>query len=235
MYLGVKNINKNYEKNYSSMTNEERLKLKRRIMYDALNFSQHFSYSNFVNYKYLSQVYATSSEELKDMENIVREIKLDNNKKKELFKLARQKIPLFYFPLNNMYNEGELKYFENCILPYVNKQEEIKQIQKFLFNAYQNYIIYNNIFELWTGDLDSLNRFSIFETYKNKNQHQKNAMYEDYRENIHFNKIQKIKRRIRMHIYKDNNKDNENKENREEYKLESEKVKNPNVNFDDWL
>ncbi|SBS88963.1 conserved Plasmodium protein, unknown function [Plasmodium malariae] len=221
MYLGVKNVNKNYEKNYSSMTNEERLKLKRRIMYDALNFSQHFSYSNF--------------EELKDMENIVREIKLDNNKKKELFKLARQKIPLFYFPLNNMYNEGELKYFENCILPYVNKQEEIKQIQKFLFNAYQNYIIYNNIFELWTGDLDSLNRFSIFEMYKNKNQHQKNAMYEDYRENIHFNKIQKIKRRIRMHIYKDNNKDNENKENTEEYKLESEKVKNPNVNFDDWL
>ncbi|SBT43562.1 conserved Plasmodium protein, unknown function [Plasmodium ovale wallikeri] len=234
MYLGLKNVNKNHEKNYSDMTTEERINLKRRIMQDALNFSQSFSYSNFVNYQYLSHMYAKSTEELKCMENVVKEIRIDSDKKKELFMIARQKIPLFYLPLNNMYNEGELKYFENCIIPYVNKQEEIKELQKCLFNAYQNYIIYNDIFELWMGDMDSLDKSIIFEKYKNKAKYQGSEMQEERREKVHLNKIDRIKRRIRRHIYKDNNNLNETKENTL-YNLQSERTKNASVNFDDWL
>ncbi|SBS86839.1 conserved Plasmodium protein, unknown function [Plasmodium ovale curtisi] len=218
MYLGLKNVNKNSEKNYSDMTTEERINLKRRIMQDALNFSQSFSYSNFVNYQYLSHMYAKSMEELKSMENVVKEIRIDGEKKKELFMIARQKIPLFYIPLNNMYNEGELKYFENCIIPYVNKQEEIKELQKCLFNAYQNYIIYNDIFQLWMGDMDSLNKSIIFEKYKNKAKCQDSDMQEEKREKVHLNKIDRIKRRIRRHTYKDNNNLNVNKKKKKKKK-----------------
>lgn len=45
--------------------------------------------------------------------------------------------------LRLVYNEGELQYFGNCIIPYVRKQEEINEIQKQMFNAYQNCVIYN--------------------------------------------------------------------------------------------
>ncbi|GAW82677.1 hypothetical protein, conserved [Plasmodium gonderi] len=233
MHIGIKSVNKNSEKNYSSMTSEERLNLKRKIIQDAINFSYNFSYSNFVNYQYLSQMYASSSDELTKLEKIIREIKMDDNKKKEMIKIARQKIPLSYFPINNMYSEGELKYFENCLMPYVNKQEDIKQIQKFLYDAYQNYVIYNNICELWTEQLDSLNKLILFDSYINKPQI--DPMHVEKQEKIHINKIEKIKRRIRMHIHKDNEVPNETMENKQYYETKSGRTKKENTNFDDWL
>ncbi|GAB68177.1 hypothetical protein PCYB_127420 [Plasmodium cynomolgi strain B] len=176
MHLGIKDVNRNSQKNYSSMTREERLNLKKRIIQDALTFAYNFSYSNFSNYQYFSPMYASSTEELKSLEIFVKEIKLDNSKKEEMIKLARQHIPSYYFPLSNMYSEGELKYFENCIVPYVNKQEQVKQMHKYLSNAYQNYVIYNNIYELWAEEMESLNKLILFDAYKNKVKVQKSEV-----------------------------------------------------------
>ncbi|CXI88470.1 conserved Plasmodium protein, unknown function [Plasmodium berghei] len=235
MYMNIKKADQNVEKNYSSMTMEEKNNLKIRIMHDALNFSQNFSYSNYLNYQYLSQLYATNVEELKHMEKIVNEINIDINKKNELFKVAQENIPLFYYPLNNMYNEGELQYFGNCIIPYVRKQEEINEIQKQMFNAYQNCVIYNNTFELWMNDFDSLNKSIIFEKYKNKNKNQRILMNRELQEAVHVNKIEKIKRRIRRHVYKDNNNIYVSQEHTREYKDQPNYPPNPQINFDDWL
>ncbi|KNG74903.1 hypothetical protein PFMG_00825 [Plasmodium falciparum IGH-CR14] len=113
MNIGIKNINKSDEKNYSNMTNEEKINFKRRIILDGINFSQNFSYSNFAYYENLSSVYAGCLEELNNIEVMVKDINLDIKKKKELLELARQEIPLFYFPLNNMNREPKLIYFEN--------------------------------------------------------------------------------------------------------------------------
>ncbi|CRH01517.1 conserved Plasmodium protein, unknown function [Plasmodium relictum] len=236
MYLGIKNINKNNEKRYSSMTHKEKLDLKKRIIQDGLNFSQNFSYSNFINYQYLSHIYTKNIEELNEIEKIFEEIKFDNRKKKELLELARQQIPLFYFPLNNMYNEDELKYLENVVIPYVNKQNEIKEIKKYIFNAYQNYIIYNDIFQIWSDELESLNKYIILETYRNKmNLYEDNEIHEEKKEIIHFNKIEKIKRRIKMHIAKDSKVIKENNKTQEQYKMQSEKIEKSDINFDEWL
>ncbi|CRG94604.1 conserved Plasmodium protein, unknown function [Plasmodium gallinaceum] len=237
MHIGIKNINKNNEKRYSSMTNEEKLNLKKRIIQDGLNFSQNFSYSNFVNYQYLSLIYTKNIEELNKIEKIFEEIKFDDNKKKELIELARQKIPLFYVPLNNMYNEEELKYFESIVIPYVNKQNEITEIKKCIFNAYQNYIIYNDIFQMWSDELESLNKLIILETYQNKKKlYEDSEIHEEKKEIIHFNKIEKIKKRIKMHIAKDSKAIKENnEETQEEYKMQEEKIKKLNINIDEWL
>ncbi|KMZ78957.1 hypothetical protein PVIIG_00349 [Plasmodium vivax India VII] len=238
MHLRIKDVNRSSQKNYSSMTSEERLTLKKQIVQDALTFAYHFSYSNFSNYQYFSPMYASGTEELKNLENFVKEIKLDNSKKEEMLKLARQKIPLYYFPLSNMYSEGELKYFENCIVPYVNKQEEVKQMQKYLSNAYQNYVIYNNIYELWAEELDSLNKLILFDAYRNKVKVQKSGgdpVRAENQEKIHINKIEKIKRRIRMHIYKDGEVPNEPTQNSQECIIQAEGTKKANINFDDWL
>ncbi|CZU00105.1 hypothetical protein C923_05519 [Plasmodium falciparum UGT5.1] len=234
MNIGIKNINKSDEKNYSNMTNEEKINFKRRIILDGINFSQNFSYSNFAYYENLSSVYAGCLEELNNIEVMVKDINLDIKKKKELLELARQEIPLFYFPLNNMYSESELRYFENCILPYVNKQKEINEIKKLLFNSYQNYVIYNDIYELWTEELDTLHKFIIFETFRNKNKHLTNKTQSDKKEQVHLNKIEKIKRRIKMHISKDNNVVL-NEENTNVNMNRNEKIKCPPINFDDWI
>ncbi|SPJ12784.1 conserved Plasmodium protein, unknown function [Plasmodium sp. DRC-Itaito] len=234
MNIGIKNINKNDEKNYSNMTNEEKINFKRRIILDGLNFSQYFSYSNFAYYENLSSVYARCMEELNNIEMMVKDINLDIKKKKELLELARQQIPLFYFPLNNMYSESELRYFENCILPYVNKQKEINEIKKLLFNSYQNYVIYNDIYELWTEELDALHNFIIFENFRNKDKHLTNKTQSDRKEQVHLNKIEKIKRRIKMHISKDNN-IVINEENTNVNINKNEKIKCPSINFDDWI
>ncbi|ANQ09742.1 Uncharacterized protein PCOAH_00047090 [Plasmodium coatneyi] len=235
MHLGIKDVNRNSQKNYSSMTSEERLNLRKRIIQDALTFAYNFSYSNFSNYQYFSPMYATSTEELKNLQNFVKEVKLDNSKKEEMIKLARQRIPLYYFPFSNMYSEGELKYFENCIVPYVNKQEEIKQMHKYLSNTYQNYVIYNNIYQLWAEELESLNQLILFDAYRKKVKQQSDPVLAENQEKIHIKKIEKIKRRIRMHIYKDGEVPNEPSQNSQECIIQAEGTKKANINFDDWL
>ncbi|KJP87714.1 hypothetical protein AK88_02609 [Plasmodium fragile] len=235
MHFGIKDINRNTQKNYSSMTSEEKLNLRKRIIQDALTFAYNFSYSNYSTYQYFSPMYATSTEELKNLEIFIKEIKLDNGKKDEMIKLARQRIPPYYFPFSNMYSEGELKYFENCIVPYVNKQEEVKQMQKYLFDVYQNYVVYNNIYELWAQELESLNKLILFDAYRNKVKHQGDQVQAENQEKIHKNKIEKIKRRIRMHIYKDGEVPQESTQNSQEGIMQAEGTKKANINFDDWL
>ncbi|EUD69517.1 hypothetical protein C922_00380 [Plasmodium inui San Antonio 1] len=168
MHFRIKDVNRNSQKNYSSMTSEERLNLRKRIIQDALTFAYNISYSNFSNYQYFSPMYASSTEELKKLEILMKKIKLDNSKKEQMIKLARQNISPYYFPFSNMYSEGELKYFEKCIVPYVKAQEKVEQIHKDLFSAYQNYVIYNNIYELWTEELESLDKSILFDAYRNK-------------------------------------------------------------------
>eukprot|EP00366_Plasmodium_knowlesi_P002967 XP_002260464.1 hypothetical protein, conserved in Plasmodium species [Plasmodium knowlesi strain H] len=233
MHFEINDLNRECQKNYSSMTSQERLNLRRRIIQDALTFAYNFSYSNFSSYQYFSPMYASNTEELKNLENFVKEIKLDNRRKEEMINLARQKIPLYYFPFSNMYSEGELKYFENCVVPYVNKQEEVKQMHKYLSNAYQNYLIYNNIYKLWAEELESLNNLILFDAYRNKDQG--DPVQEEKQEKIHINKIEKIKRRIRMHIYKDAQVTNESAQNSQEWTTQAEGTKKENINFDDWL
>ncbi|VWU53031.1 conserved protein, unknown function, partial [Hepatocystis sp. ex Piliocolobus tephrosceles] len=57
MYIGFAKFDKNNAKNYSNMYKEEKFSLKKKIIQDALSFSQNYSYLNFVDYQYLYGMY----------------------------------------------------------------------------------------------------------------------------------------------------------------------------------